>query len=331
MILVTGATGRVGERVVRELRRVNLPVRALVRPGSQYFWLNDTGCSYFFGDLRDSSTLSRACREVEYLIICSGVGRESRSNDHQASVDGHQRLLEAARSRGVEHVVFVSSLGVDRGYEIPWFDARAQTEASLARSGMKWSVVRAAPLSRTFAELALLAEARGRVVLPGPALNRLSVVSTRDVALFALAALDFPGAVIQVGGADVRSAREVVSLALSMAGVDVPVATMPRVLAGASARLARVAGRRWTHHIRHQSTWFTDDFVVEMDDLSDQIGISAMSLRDSLTEDLALLRERADPSARIDGITHRRFTATVYTPGTSPLDSLPTGPVRYDD
>ena len=55
VILVTGATGRLGSRIVRLLRRARLPVRALVRSGSYYYRLNDTGCGYFFGDLRNPS------------------------------------------------------------------------------------------------------------------------------------------------------------------------------------------------------------------------------------------------------------------------------------
>ena len=49
MILVTGATGRLGGQIVRLLRAAKMDVRALVRAGSEYFWLNDTGCTYFFG------------------------------------------------------------------------------------------------------------------------------------------------------------------------------------------------------------------------------------------------------------------------------------------
>ena len=35
----------------RDVRR--LDVRVLVRKGSHYYWLNDTGCAFFFGDLLD--------------------------------------------------------------------------------------------------------------------------------------------------------------------------------------------------------------------------------------------------------------------------------------
>ena len=151
MILVTGATGRLGSHVVRALRRLDQPVRALVRRGSEYFWLNDTGCSYFFGDLRDEESLVRACSGVEHVVVCSGIDVESRGNDHQSmTVDGHAALWRASRTAGVERVVLVSALGVERGYPIPWFDARLQAEQSLRQSGVDWSILRPAPPTRPF-------------------------------------------------------------------------------------------------------------------------------------------------------------------------------------
>ena len=120
MILVTGATGRVGEQVVRTLRQLKLQVRALVRKGSEYYWLNDTGCQFFFGDLRDPQSLSRATRDMSYLVVCSGVRLEERHNNHtQVTVDGHAALFEAARKRGIQRVVLISCAGVDRG----WLDS----------------------------------------------------------------------------------------------------------------------------------------------------------------------------------------------------------------
>ena len=83
MILVVGGTGRLGNQVVRALRDQGKEVRALVRKGSEYFWLNDTGTNYFFGDLRDPQSLHRALRDCEAVISSATVRVEQTDNNHK--------------------------------------------------------------------------------------------------------------------------------------------------------------------------------------------------------------------------------------------------------
>ena len=106
MIVVTGATGHVGGHIVRTLRALGLPVRTIVRKGSEYYWLNDTGCEFFFGDLRDPLSLRRSLTGAEYLISCTNIQRETQSNNHKdVTVEGHRALFQAARERGVHRAV----------------------------------------------------------------------------------------------------------------------------------------------------------------------------------------------------------------------------------
>ena len=333
MILVTGATGGLGGHVVRALRRLGQPVRALVRRGSTYFWLNDTGCSYFFADLRDRRSLLRACAGIRTIVACSGIDHETRDNDHQKlTVDGHANLWSAAREKGVFRAVYVSAMGVDRDYPVPWFDAKRQAELSLAASGLEWTVLRPAPMTRAFAALATRARA-GSAIAWGPGQNRVSPISPRDLALIAVGALDLPevrGRAIEVGGPTVLTAREALDRASAEAGGG-HVRTVPTAVARVSARLARSAGRRWEHRIAQQSRWFTDDFVVDAAPIEDLFGLTLTPFDTAVAEDCAQLAALADPRARDERVVHLKFDATVYEAGRAPLADLPSGPLRYDE
>lgn len=333
MILVTGATGGLGGHVVRALRRLGQPVRALVRRGSTYFWLNDTGCSYFFADLRDRASLLRACAGIRTIVACSGVDHETRDNDHQKlTVDGHANLWSAARERGVYRAVYVSAMGVDRGYPVPWFDGKRQAELSLAASGLEWTVLRPAPMTRTFAALAWRAKS-GTAVAWGPGTNRVSPISPRDLALIAVGALDLPevrGRAIEVGGPTVLTAREALDRASQAVGGG-RVVTVPAAVARASARLARTAGRRWEHRLAHRARWFTDDFVVDPAPIERLFGVTLTPYDQAVAEDAAQIASLADPRARDERVVHLKFDATVYEPGRAPLNDLPSGPLRYDE
>jgi uncharacterized protein YbjT (DUF2867 family) len=321
--------------VVRALRRMGHPVRALVRKGSEYYWLNDTGCSYFFGDLRDERSLRRATSGIRYVIACSGVDRETTENHHQrTTVDGHAALWDAAAQRGVEHAVYLSALGVGRGWPVPYFHAKEQVESSLASSNLRWTVLRPAPTSRLFAEIARSAAHHGRVVIPGPGTNLVAPIATATLALYAIAALEAPSArnsIVEVAGTESLTAREAVSRALRLGGGDGTAIYLPSRASTLLARLSRPIGRRWEHHLLHRHRWFSEPLTAPMERWLAEIGIRPPLFADAVQADLDELLPMEDPEQRAARVVHQRFDATVYTPGVAPLSSLPAGPLRYED
>ena len=73
-VLVTGATGFLGQHVVAELVRRGETVRALVRPGrpgSWREWLAAQGVESAEGDLLDATSLKRACSGADALVHCA--------------------------------------------------------------------------------------------------------------------------------------------------------------------------------------------------------------------------------------------------------------------
>jgi len=334
MILVTGATGRLGAAVVRTLRQVGQPVRALVRRGSAYFWLNDSGCAYFFGDLRDPSSLNRACKGITHLVACSGINLESRDNNHTSvTVEGHQALWDAARAQGVGRVIYVSAVGVERGYPVPWFDARRQAEETLMASGLEWVILRPSVFTRTFVEIARWKRQGNFLLIPGSGNNPVSPISLSDVALYVMACLELPWAVgrtIELFGPETLSAREVLDIATDVSGLDLKILPVPERVVSVLAQASRPVGLRWKHRLEHLKQWFSDDFSGSSHGLVQATNIPMRGVREAIEADVDALRPLEDPQARENQVVHRRFEATVYRPGEVALDSLPDGPLRYD-
>ena len=109
--LVTGATGFIGWHITRKLLARGTKVRALVRPAGR---VREVEVETITGDLRDRESLQRAvagCSVVyhvaaDYRLWAKDPGELFRSN-----VDGTRNLLLAARSAGVERVVYTSTVG----------------------------------------------------------------------------------------------------------------------------------------------------------------------------------------------------------------------------
>jgi dihydroflavonol-4-reductase len=111
-ILVTGATGFVGWHVARRLIEQSARVRVLARDPSRLRELPEA--EPVAGDLRDRASLDRAvegCGVVYHIAADYRLWTREPQEMYRSNVDGTRSLLEAARSAGVERVVYTSTVG----------------------------------------------------------------------------------------------------------------------------------------------------------------------------------------------------------------------------
>jgi dihydroflavonol-4-reductase len=113
LTLVTGATGYLGAELVRELRRRDRRVRALVRSDAAAARLDGTGAETVEGDVLDGASVDRALEGVSRVFHMAGVVGHRRADEprlRSVNVDGARRVLDACARAGVERVVFTSSV-----------------------------------------------------------------------------------------------------------------------------------------------------------------------------------------------------------------------------
>ncbi|MEA5551999.1 SDR family oxidoreductase [Anabaena cylindrica UHCC 0172] len=203
MILVTGATGGIGRRVVRLLRQQQQPVRSFVRLTSHYSELEHRGSDIFIGDLQREQDIKKACRGIKYIISTHGSGNDALSLDYRANIE----LIDQAKIQGVEHFVFISVLGADRGYEdAPVFKAKRAVETYLQSSGLDYTILRPAGLASNLLPLAERFRETGLYLLIGDPKNRTSIVSTDDLARIivdSLTVADARNQILPIGGAEI--------------------------------------------------------------------------------------------------------------------------------
>src|SRR3954463_16812025 len=124
-VLVTGATGKQGGAVTRELLRKGHRVRALTRKatGAAAQELARLGAEVVTGDLEDRSSVDAAMRGVDAGFAAGtpfegGPESETRQGIHVA---------DAAKAAGV-YLVYSSVANADRKTGIPHFDSKAEVE-----------------------------------------------------------------------------------------------------------------------------------------------------------------------------------------------------------
>ncbi|RJL24165.1 SDR family oxidoreductase [Bailinhaonella thermotolerans] len=173
-VLVTGATGRLGSAVTPRLAAAGHEVRAMSRRARA----SADGVEWVAADLATGEGVAEAVSGVDAVLHLASAPYRRGYTD-RVELDGTRRLAAAAREAGAGHLVYVSIIGVDR---IPWgyFRSKLRAEEIVRRSGVPWSIVRAAQFHE-FVERAIAAMARARVLVVDPGISGRPV-DVRDVA-----------------------------------------------------------------------------------------------------------------------------------------------------
>jgi uncharacterized protein YbjT (DUF2867 family) len=233
MILVVGATGQLGQMIVERLLDSGREVRALVRSGTAHQALTAAGATAVAGDLKDAESLRAACSGVDAVITTANSSARGGA-DTVESVDrwGNRNLIDAAVSAGVRHFVFVSALGASADHPMPFLRAKGESEDHLRASGMTWTVLQP-NLYMDKLPMAVVGEpamAGGPVVLVGEGRRPHSIVAARDVARYAVVALDHDSAVgqtLMIGGPEPVTWYDVVEAFEQELGRTLDVHTVP--------------------------------------------------------------------------------------------------------
>jgi nucleoside-diphosphate-sugar epimerase len=143
-ILVTGAAGVMGRRLVARLLADGFRVRSLVLPGDpERARLAALGSEIREGDVRDPATLRGICDGVDTLyhlaaiIISHDVSAFDRINR-----DGTAHVLAEADATSVPHVVYVSSASVTYPKRTPYAESKLAAEALVAARNGGYTIVR---------------------------------------------------------------------------------------------------------------------------------------------------------------------------------------------
>jgi uncharacterized protein YbjT (DUF2867 family) len=139
-VLVVGATGFVGRRLVRALRTDGHEVVAFSRSASQSAFPDDV--EIFEGDLGDPASLEGLCDDIDaaYYLIHSLTAENFAELDRTYA----RRFREVASAAGVGRVVYLSGISGDERDLSPHLASRREVESVLEAGSFDLTVLRAA-------------------------------------------------------------------------------------------------------------------------------------------------------------------------------------------
>jgi NAD(P)H dehydrogenase (quinone) len=136
-LLVTGASGRLAQRVVEIALKAVPPQRLILvsRNRSALERFARRGASVRFGDFSDPASLRAAFAGAERMLLVSATDLSRRTEQHIAAID-------AAVAAGVRHVIYTSGLSPAPPNPAAVAPSHYATEQRLASTGLAWTVLR---------------------------------------------------------------------------------------------------------------------------------------------------------------------------------------------
>lgn len=142
-VLVTGASGLVGRRLVPRLLGAGRTVTAFVRTPASIADLAQPGLTVAAGHIEDPAALRAAAAgadAVVHLANASAVVDEARV--HAVNVGGTEHVLAAARAAGVGRIVFTSTISAMRAQLGPYGASKKIAEARVREAGIPYVILR---------------------------------------------------------------------------------------------------------------------------------------------------------------------------------------------
>jgi (4-alkanoyl-5-oxo-2,5-dihydrofuran-3-yl)methyl phosphate reductase len=183
MILVTGATGTVGRKVVYQLAAAGQKVRALVRLGRGRD-MRRRYVTLFDGDLDDPQSVQAAVHGVDRIYLLAPAAPDQ--------VAEEAAVIDAAVRAGVDQIVKHSALGADELRESRFSRQHAECEHKLRESSIAWTILRPSSFMSNLLGFAPTIRREGRFYAPAGQ-GRVALIDPDDIAAAAVAVLTTPG------------------------------------------------------------------------------------------------------------------------------------------
>lgn len=224
-VLVTGASGYVGGRLIPLLLDRGLEVRAMARRPEALAdrpWAKDV--EFVKADATDPEAVARALDGVDvayYLIHSMGSGRQFESLDRRCA-----RIFgKAAREAGVRRIIYLGALHPDKEHLSPHLESRRESGEELLASGVPTTILQAAIAvgheSASYEMIRYLVKRLPLMVAPRWIQNDIQPIGIDDLLYYLVGALDMPDDVnraFDIGGPDILTYKQMMQRFAELSG-----------------------------------------------------------------------------------------------------------------
>ncbi|MDJ0759061.1 MAG: SDR family oxidoreductase [Woeseiaceae bacterium] len=226
-ILVAGATGYLGEHVVKALKAKGYWVRALGRNAEKLASVEEYADDLFIGEVTDPRSLVGVCDGIDCVFSSVGITRQKDGLTYwDVDYQANKNLLNAAEDADVSKFVYVHVLNAENLQHVEMIQAKQAFVNKLEKSGLDYTVVCPTGFFSDMEEFLSMARS-GRVFLCGDGQNRINPIHGADLAEFCVEALEIQLQQLEVGGPEVFTYRDIAKMAFDTLGRTAKITSIP--------------------------------------------------------------------------------------------------------
>jgi len=225
-VLVAGATGYLGQHLVKELKKRGFWVRVLIRKENQKELFNDVN-DFFIGEITDAKSLCGICQDIDWVFTSIGITRQKDGMTYMdVDYQGNSNLLNEAKGAGVDSFLYVSAINGDKQRHLKIFEAKERFVDELKESGLNYTIMRPNGFFSDMKDFLAMAK-KGKVYLFGKGDFKLNPIHGEDLAEVCVDKISSKENEIIVGGPDMLSQNELATLALNAFGKKPGIVHLP--------------------------------------------------------------------------------------------------------
>jgi uncharacterized protein YbjT (DUF2867 family) len=239
-LLIAGATGTLGKKLVSELHSRGYPLRILVRREEQAGQFTGITDDIIVGEVTKHETIKGAAEGIDAVISSVGITRQKDGLTYE-EVDyaGNRNLLNEVIRSGAKHFVYIASLNGEKMRHLKMVAAKEKFVDELRKAPIRHTIARPNGFFSDLVEIMNMAR-RGRVYLPGNGSKRANPISTEDLARVVADLFENDQETAEIGGPEILTQNEIAELAFAALGANPKITYLPKSLLKAASNVMRI-------------------------------------------------------------------------------------------